>query len=233
MVTTNLATGITNAQVDSALGTFIAPDPTVAYVYFDDFASFIAAEWTITKTQSGATQAVANGLGGILALTNTAANNDLNAIQLANETFAFTAGKRAWFKCRFQLSSATNAAAVIGLQITDTTPLAVSDGVFFSKAAASTTLNLVVEKTSTATTTVVGTMADATYVDAGFYYDGQSAITAYLNGQSVATSVVTNLPTHTLCISAAVSNGTAAAQTMNCDYIFAAFADRYRKGQRP
>ena len=224
MVTTNLATGITNAPVDSALGTFIAPDPTVAYVYSDDFASFIAAEWTITKHTVRCNAGGCQRLGhGILALTNTAANNDLNAIQLANETFAFTAGKRAWFKCRFQLSSATNAAAVIGLQITDTTPLAVSDGVFFSKAAASTTLNLVVEKTSTATTTAVGTMADATYVDTGFYYDGQNTITAYLNGQSVATSVVTNLPTHTLCISAAVSNGTAADQTMNCDYIFAAF----------
>lgn len=225
MVTTNLPTGITNADANSVLSTYIAPDPTAAYVYFDDFASFIAAEWTITKTQSGATQAVANGLGGVLSLTNTTASADLNAIQLANETFAFTAGKRAWFKCRFQLSSATNAAAVIGLQITDTTPLAVSDGVFFSKAAASTTLNLVVEKASTATTTAVGVMADNTYVDAGIYYDGQNTITAYLNGASVATSVVTNLPTRTLCISAAVSNGTAAGQTMLVDYVFAS-ADR-------
>ena len=222
MATTNLPTGMTNAADGTPLGSYTAFDPSLTHAWFNDFDSFIAAEWTVTETQVGATQGIANGDGGILALVNTAANNDLNAIQLANETFAFTAGKQAWFKARFKLSSATNAAAVIGLQITDTTPLAVTDGVFFSKAAASTTLNLVVEKSSTATTTAVGTMADDTYVEVGFYYNGTDTIVAYLGGQSVATSVVTNLPAHTLCVSIAVANGTAAANTMSIDYLFAA-----------
>lgn len=222
MTSTNYPGGVTNASYESVLGQIPVSDPTSLHFWFNDFDSFIPAEWTVTETQAGATQAIINGDGGILSLVNTAANNDLNAIQLLNTTFVITAGKQAWFKCRFSLSSATNAAAVIGLQITDTTPLAATDGIWFSKAAASTALNLVVEKSSTATTTAVGTMADATYVDVGFYYDGSSSIGVFLNGSKVASSVTDNLPTAQLCISAAVANGTAAANTMNIDYILSA-----------
>jgi hypothetical protein len=222
MTTTNFPSGVSTAGLGSVLETFVLPDPTSVHLYFNDFDTFTAGQWTVTETQAGATQAIINGDGGILSLVNSAASADLNAIQLVNETFAITAGKQAWFKCRFSLSSATNAAAVIGLQITDTTPLAASDGVWFSKAAASTTLNMIVEKSSALTTTAVGTMADGTYVDAGFYYDGVSSVQAFLNGVKVGSSVTTNLPTRTLTISAAVSNGTAAAQTMNVDYILVA-----------
>jgi hypothetical protein len=219
--TTNYPNGVTNAAVGSALQTYILPDPTSAHTYFNDFDVFTAADWTVTETQAGATQAIANGNGGWLALVNSAANNDLNAIQALNTTFAFTAGKALWFKCRFKLSNATNAAAIIGLQVIDTTPLAVTDGVFFSKPAASTTLSLVVEKTSTATTTTAGTMADDTFVEAGFHYDGSNSVFVYFNGNRVASSAVTNLPTVGLCVSIAVANGTAAANTMTVDYYLA------------
>ncbi len=224
--TTNYPNGVTNAAVGSALSTYISVDPTTAHTYFNDFNTYAAADWTVTETQGGATQGIINGDGGILSLINSAANNDLNAIQLANETFAFVAGKQAWFKCRFSLSNATNAAMVIGLQITDTTPLAVSDGVFFSKAAASTTLNMVVEASSTATTTQVATgLANSTYYTAGYYYDGYSTIYAYFNDNQVASSAITNMPTHTLTVSAAVANGTSAGNTLNIDYI-GAFTER-------
>ena len=65
----------------------------------------------------------------------------------------------------------------------------------------------------------------------GFYYDGQNTITTYLNGRSVATSVVTDLPTHAGHQRHPVSNGTAAAQTMSIDYVFALQANG--KDQRP
>lgn len=221
-VTTRYPNGVTNAAIGSTLESYIATDPSAAHTYFDDFNSYTAAQWTVTKTQGGATQAIIAGDGGILSLVNTSANNDLNAIQLVNETFAFVAGKRAWFKCRFSLSNATNAAMVIGLQIADTTPLAASDGVWFSSAAASTTLNMVVEAASAATTTQVATgLANATYYTCGYAYDGGSSVFAYFNDTLVASSVITNLPTRTLTISAAVANGTAAANTLNIDYMFA------------
>src|SRR5690348_5134520 len=111
MTSTNYPGGVTNASYESVLGQIPVSDPTALHFWFNDFDSFIPAEWTVTETQAGATQAIINGDGGILSLVNTAASNDLNAIQLLNTTFVITAGKQAWFKCRFSLSSATNAAA--------------------------------------------------------------------------------------------------------------------------
>lgn len=213
--------GINNAAIGSALNSLVIPDPTSVHQFFDDFNIFTAAQWTGTATGS-VTNAVINADGGVLSLINSAASADLDALQLIHEPFVLTAGKQAWLKARFSLSSATNAAAVIGLQITDTTPLAVSDGFFFSKPSGATTLNFVAEASSVATTTAVGAMADGIMVTVGAHYDGVSSIFLYLNDNRVASCATTNLPSHTLTISMAVSNGTAAANTMNIDYILAA-----------
>lgn len=220
--TTVYPDGVTNAPTGSALQTYVLPDPTTVHTYTDDFNTFTAASWIVTKTQGGASQAIITGDGGILSLINTAAANDLNAIQLAFENFAFTVGKPAWLKVRFSLSDALHSAAVIGLQITDTTPLAVTDGFYFSKPDASTTVSFVTEKASAATTTAVGTMASGTMAVLGAHYDGNATITLYFNDVRAASCVVTNLPTRTLTVSAGVANGvTAAAITMNVDYIVA------------
>jgi hypothetical protein len=220
--TTVYPDGVTNAPTGSALQTYVLPDPTTVHTFTDDFNTFAAASWTVTKTQSGATQAIIAGDGGILSLVNTAAAADLNAIQLAFENFAITPGKPCWLKVKFSLSDALHSAAVIGLQITDVTPLAVSDGFYFSKPDASTTVSFVAEKSSAATTTAVGTMASGVLASMGAHYDGNSNITLYFNDVRAGSCAITNLPTHTLTISAAVSNGvTAAAVTMNIDYIVA------------
>ena len=81
-----------------------------------------------------------------------------------------------------------------------------------------------VEKDSTDTTaTAVGTLADATDIILGFYYDGDSAIEYYVDGVHIGTSVVTNMPDdEELTISFGIQNGEAAAKTMTIDYILAA-----------
>lgn len=219
--TTNFPNGVTTAAVGSSLDSYVADDPTVVHSYFNDFNNYAAADWTITATGS-VTNGLVTGDGGILSLVNSAANNDLDSFQSTVEPFVITPGKQAWLKVRFQLSNATNAAAVLGLQITDTTPLAVSDGFYFSKAAASTALNFVTEKASTATTTALGAMANTTYVTAGAHYNGSDKIHLYFNDSMVASCAVTNLPTRTLAITFAVANGTAAANTMLVDYIMIA-----------
>ena len=223
-MTTNFVDGVTNTTESTTLGGFLAPDPSVAHVWFDDFDTFTAADWTVTETQAGATQAVVAGDGGILALTNSAADDDLNAIQWANETFKFEAGKRLWFKSRFKVSDATQSDLVIGLQITDATPLAVSDGLYFAKADGSTSLSLVVTKNSTATTTTgVATLASNTYVTVGFVYDGASRVDIFVNDVRVKSSVTTNLcDDEELTLSIAVQNGEAAAKTLSVDYVFVA-----------
>jgi hypothetical protein len=207
---------------------FGLPDPTKFHTWFNDFDDYLAAEWVRTATGAG-TSAIANEDGGVLLTTNAAADNDAvfyqlseNAAATAAETFKFIAGKKLWFKARFKVSDATQSDFVMGLQITDTTPLAVTDGVYFRKDDGDALLDFVVIKDSTATTqTGVHTVVTDTYLSMGFYYDGESAIQVFVNDSRVATSVVTNLPDdEELTVSFGVQNGEAVAKTMSLDYIF-------------
>ena len=227
MSTTNFINGVTNVAENTTLGTYVQTDPTSCHTWFDDFDDYVAAEWTITETGTG-TRAVGNLDGGILVITNAAADNDANFLQWSGstnaatvETWKFETGKPLWFKARFKVSDATQSDLVMGLQITDTTPLAVSDGLYFLKVDGSATLNLLATLNSTSTTTAVGTLADNTYVTVGYYYDGGSNIAVYLNDVRVANSVTTNLVTdEELTISFGVQNGEAVAKSMSVDYIF-------------
>ena len=223
MSTTRFPNGVTNVGEDSlfaALGQLAGPQ---FHTYFEDFDYYAAADWTVTETQAGATQALTDGDGGLLLLTNTAADNDLVALQKVGESYRFASGKKLFFEARFKVSNATQSDVVMGLQITDATPLDVTDGVFFLKSDESTTISLLVEKNSTATTTSVGTLADDTYIRLGFYYDGNSSIQAFVNGTYVATSATTNLvDDEDLTVSFALQNGNAVARTMTVDYIYVA-----------
>lgn len=227
MATTNFIDGVTNVAESTTLGTYIAPDPTQVHTWFDDFDQYVAADWTITETGTG-TRAVGNLDNGILVVTNGASDDDANFLQWSGntnaatvETWKFVSGKPLWFKSRFKISDATQSDLVLGLQITDTTPLAVSDGVYFLKADGSTTLNLLVTKNSTSTTTAAATLANDTYVTVGFVYDGASRIDIYVNDVRVGSSVTTNLPDdEELTISFGIQNGEAVAKVLSLDYIF-------------
>lgn len=176
----------------------------------------------MTETDAGATETLANVDGGVLLLTNTAADDDLVALQNKAETFLFEANKQLWFKARMKVSDATESDFVMGLQITDTTPLAVTDGVYFQKTDGSTTCSLKVTKNSTTTTTTAATIANDTWITLGFVYNGIDRIDIYVNDNRVASSVTTNLvDDEELTISFALQNGEAVAKTMSIDYIFA------------
>jgi hypothetical protein len=200
------------------------PAPTKFHTYYEDFDYYVAANWTVTETQAGATQALTDGDGGLLLITNTAADDDLVALQKVGESYRFASGKELFFEARLKVSDATQSDVVIGLQITDATPLDVSDGVFFIKADGSTSVSLLVEKNGTATTTSsVATMANDTFISLGFYYDGASSIQYSVNGVVKGTSVTTNLPDdEDMTVSIALQNGEAVAKTMTVDYVFVA-----------
>jgi hypothetical protein len=199
------------------------PNPFDVHQYFNDFDAYTAGNWTITETGSGS-RALADGVGGLLLITNAAADDDANFFQKTGESFKFQSGKRLWFEMRFQVNDATESDIVAGLQITDTSPLAVTDGVYFLKADGAATADFVVMKNSTATTaSAVATLADATNIVLGFYYDGSTAVKYYVNRVYTGSSVLTNLPDdEELTISFGIQNGAAAAKTMTVDYILAA-----------
>jgi len=222
-MTTRFPNGLTTAAKTAPMGEFILPDMTKAHIYMEDFDYYTAADWTVTET-GVATQVLTDADGGALLITNAAADDDASFSNKVGESFLFATGKKLWFDCLFQVSDATQSDVVIGLQITDTTPLDVTDGVFFLKADGAATIDLLVEKNNTATTTSsVATLVAATNIRLSFFYDGVDKITIFADGVAVAASVTANLPDdENLTISFGIQNGEAVAKTMTLDYVMVA-----------
>ena len=227
-MSTRFPNGLTTVAANKTMGDFILPDPTTAHVFFDDFDTYTAAQWTITTTEAGAgsaTEALTDADGGVLLITNDDAENDRVFFNKVGESFAFESGKKLFFKSRFKVSDATQSEFIMGLQITDTTPLNnVTDGVFFQKDDGDALLDFHVEKNNTATSASgIATVADDTYLTVGFYYNGVDAVKYFVNDAHIGTSVTTNLPDdEVLTVSFGIKNGEAAAKTMSVDYILVA-----------
>jgi hypothetical protein len=230
-MTTNFPNGISTADRGTELERLILPDPTQAHVYFNDFTTYVAGDWTITTTEGGtgnASEALTNVAGGALLITNDDADNDSDEFQLAVESFKFASGKKSWFKTRFKVSDATQSDWIVGLCITDTTIIdAVSDGVYFKKDDGDASIDFALELNGSATeASGIATQSDDTFVTLGWYFDGDTTngIKYYVDGTHKGTqTTMTNLCTdEELAVSFALQNGAAAAKTMTMDYIFAA-----------
>jgi hypothetical protein len=204
------------------------PSDQTFYMYHNDFFTYNSGDWTITTTEAGsgnASEAITSQAGGALLLTNDDADNDLDFLQLKGESFKLSTSKKAYFSARFKVSDATQSDFVIGLQITDTTPLATTDGVFFIKDDGDTNLDFIVEKDSTSTdTTAIHTMEDDTFVTVTWFIDPDASKVFYSVNNAAPVSVVnTNLPDNEeLTVSFGIQNGAAAAKTMTIDYVVAA-----------
>jgi len=225
---TRFQNGITNNAVNNIFSSLPMPDPTKLQIFHDDFHRYVAGDWTITTTEAGAgaaTEALTDANGGRLLVTNDDADDDADFFNKVGESFLFATGKKAFFKALLQVSDATQSDFVVGLQITDTTPLAVTDGVYFRKDDGDTDLDFLAIKDSTAVTaSAISTVVDATDLEIGFYWDGIDRIW-YSVGGTVLGSITpdTSLPDdELLTVSFGIQNGAAAAKTMTIDYIFAA-----------
>lgn len=228
--TTLLPNGINNAQIGSALDSYIGLDPTASEQYFNDFFTYATGDWTVTTTGASTGTGVAAGDGGILAIHQaTAISTDYTALQLiaAPWTGAVIGGVplEFWFKTRFTVADATNSVLIMGLTETVTTPFsAITDGIWFSKAGGATALDINAETGSATVFTPfqVGTMANNTYIVAGFHYDGLSGqLNININGNWLA-NVPCSITTAALNLQMAVQSNSNAAQTLSVDYIFAA-----------
>jgi hypothetical protein len=178
---TRETSGISTSAPTYLFNNYPFPTPPRLLQVWDDFYRYLATDWTVTAGSSG-TAALADGVGGLLALTTAATNNDIEAIQTVKKSFGFTAGNQVWFACNVRLTNATNNALMAGLG-NDFSALTPTDGVYFSKAAASTTLTAVIRQASTSTTltlaTGTSTMANATAYTLGFWYNGKDRINFY------------------------------------------------------
>jgi len=148
--------------------------------YSNDFVDRVG-EYTATGTSS--TFALTNALGGQAVLTPGGATTASSAYKTYT-MFQFIAGQQAWYNAKFQVSAVAGSVSFrVGLQAGSSA----NDGIWFSKAASSTSINVVsvVNSTTTTLATGVATAVAATWFDVGFYYNGTDVL-VYVSDNLVA-----------------------------------------------
>lgn len=225
-------TGMGNLDRNHIFGSLLGvPAPFLWHVYFNDFDDLgefngitDTASWDSHNAGTTPTFALADGDGGLALITNAAADDNHCFFQKKGESFKYEAGKPLLASARFKVSDATQSDFIFGLQITDTTPLDVTDGIFFQKDDGDASLDFHVEKNNTASdATAIATVANDTFLTVAFAYDGGSKIWYGVNGVALGSLALTNVPDdEELALTFGIQNGEAVAKTMTLDYIFAA-----------
>lgn len=156
------------------------------------------AGFTVTLVEGGdgeTTVAPAAVSGGGMAITTDDNDNDGANVQAAGEALKLIAGNIVYFRCVLEADEPTQSDFLAGVCITNTALLGgMTDGVYFEKLDGGTGVSFVVEKDSTETQAdSLATFEDDTEIDLELYWDG-AALEAFINGVSVATPALTNLP---------------------------------------
>jgi hypothetical protein len=240
---TRFLSGITPAASFQPLGHIGIADPFFYASYDDDFLHYNSGDYTVTAASGSVAANAANGSGGRILFTTGATAGNFAEIQLATAGFQITASKKLAYLCRLQVANVTTSAFIAGLINTTTTPFsAVSDGIYFNKAAASTNLTVLVRSGSATigSATITGALTNATDVDLGFYLDRSGNLKIFAGSSlegvkrpntatlgpnySILASSLTAAQTAVLLNpTLAISNGaTAAAMTGVADFQFAA-----------
>lgn len=229
MSMTRFPNGLSTRKSTDPFGSYTHPDQTDEHRFIDDFNAYTASNWTITVVGTS-TPALVAGDGGLLGITTSTANNDSAFLQKLPESYSFEAGKPAWFGCRFKVSALTSV-VVFGLQITDTTPEDVTDGIYFLSTATTGAITGIVRKNATtgSASAAVGTLVADTYTELAWFWDGKDTVSFYQDrvAKSSITGVAANyLPDTTTAISFGLRTTTAAAKTMTVDLFFASKSRR-------
>lgn len=180
--------------------------------------------WVITLVEAGAgesTVTIPDVVGGALLLTTDAADNDGINLQLDGESYELTTDQKlTYFGIQLRSGEATQSDFLVGLCITDTDLLGgMTDGVYFRKVDASTSVSVVTEKDSSETeTTGVLTFAADTDYTLEFFFDG-SSVEFFVDGVSVARHTLTIPDDEALTPSIHFLSGNAAVETMQIDWI--------------
>ena len=200
--------------------------------YLQEFASLPAddtstdpTEFVCTVVEVGAgtsTAVIGDVPGGALVITTAANEDDGWSMQLgcanSGEWVSLDAHTYTYFGTEIAINDVTQSDVFLGLAVTDTTLLGgVTDGMYFRSVDASTTMNFVIEKNSTESSTAVGTLADDTYMRLEFLHDGPAGyVYVYVDGTlqaSVATSSANFPNDEDLRLSVEFLTGEAVAQT--------------------
>ncbi len=200
--------------------------PGKYFVLYEDFDHYVAGDWTVTAA-GGGTAALATAapcLGGVLRVTTANADDDLVSLQRVGNCVVPPAGSKIYFEASFQTLEATQMDWVVGLGITDTTPLAIADSIVFQKDDGDTQVDFktVASASSSSQDSNIATFAAATNICVGFKVTGTSQVEYYVNGAKKGT-FLGNIPAVPLRVTLAHQDGDTGAAlgalTSSWDYV--------------
>lgn len=156
------------------------------------------AGWTETVVEigTGTSEFIGTTVAGYVGDIITAQNeNDGWSGQLSGSSLELTSDQDVYFGCEWKLEDVTQVDFFMGLAVTDTAILGgVADRIGFESLDGSTDIKFMLEKSTTETLSAsLGTLVDDAVIFTEFYWDGNS-IEVFIDGVSVLTPVLTNLP---------------------------------------
>lgn len=227
--------GVTNRFDNDIFANLKVPDPSIYHSLFEDFDQYTAAQW-VTGGVNPVAPALVAGDGGILSMATTGASGDSNFIQQLVTAFTFVAGRPMFFRARAQVDDATLALVALGLQVAVAANnfLTPTDGVFFRKPAADTSIYLVSRVGGVETLSVaLGTVVAGQQFECALAADGRGNIAASFSANtapgvagaaaqgpvraSITPAAITAVA---LRVTAGVQANSAAARTMLLDQLF-------------
>lgn len=223
MSMTRFPNGLSTRKSTDPYGQYFHPDQTDEHRYIDDFNNYTATAWTITVVGSS-TPALVAGDGGLLSIATSATSGDSAFLQKTTEGYSFETGKPAWFSCRFKVSTLATT-IVFGLQVTDTTPLDVTDGIYFLSTTATGVITGIVRKNATtgSSSVAVGSLVADTYTELAWYWDGKNTVNFYqdrVQKGSITGVAASYLPDTTATVSFGIQTDSANARSMTVDYFY-------------
>jgi hypothetical protein len=222
---TRFTNGVTTVSKAAPMGAYPLPDPIHSSVsagkqvfsYINDFTEMGT---TTANTLVNSTYAGVSEVGGVALLT--PATAAVASVVRTAANFQFVTGSDFWYVTRHKQSAITAAVTQrVGLQnglLANTT----QESIYFTSTAGGA-LSLVSNVAGVATTlvaSVLPSIAAATYVDVGFYFDGND-LSVFANDSLVAKVTSPSLPTLILSPFAQITP-TAALETLSQDYVIVA-----------
>lgn len=201
--------------------------------FFEDFIGDVLADdtatWTIVKdTSATVAQGADAALGTVVITSQATTDDDGGSIQLEEEFFRLTEGKKAWFETRVQVSDGDDMDCFWGVCNTfATNPEAAAlaaNRVGFQIDDGDATIRLITEDGSTESETVSATdIVDATYTKLSFFWDGVATVYFYID-REYAGKHTTNIPTdENMTIGIYHISGSATGtKSQTIDYVWAA-----------
>jgi hypothetical protein len=232
---TRFLSGVATVPASQPLGNYPFPDPfhtsgtsgLDAVSYANDYFTVgtTTLDYVITGTSS--TFAITDGVGGVALVTPGGATT-VTTVAGAHNGFQFVAGNKFWYVARVNPAAVSGTKSFLfGLQ-TGTSATS-TDGIWFTKPASSTSVNLVsrVGSTSTTIATGVATAAAGAWLDVAFYYDGtdllvyaSDSLVARISSPTIGASATTL--TNALLTPVYQVTPTATTDTLSIDYVLAA-----------